>query len=196
MIPAAPAGTPGPFLMQLPTIFNRVVSKLQRRKMLPPGMRVGSDVHIGDSSRFDWSHGRHITICDGATIAPGVRILCHDASSFQRLRATWVAPVRIGARAFIGTEATIMPGVDIGDDAVVAAGSVVTKDVPAGTIVAGVPAREIGLVADLDRRREEQLRSLPVFRSADYEKDDLPPDLDAQLEAATRNHGGYFLVKP
>ncbi len=51
------------------------------------------------------------------------------------------APVHIGEGAWIGSNATILPGVAVGDGAVVAAASVVTKDVPAGTVVVGSPAR-------------------------------------------------------
>jgi acetyltransferase-like isoleucine patch superfamily enzyme len=54
------------------------------------------------------------------------------------------APIVIGNNVWIGAKATITRGVTIGDDAVIAAGAVVTQDVPAGTIVGGVPARQIG----------------------------------------------------
>ena len=50
----------------------------------------------------------------------------------------------MGKRAFIGAEAVILPGIEVGDDAVVGAGSVVTESVPAGAIVVGAPARAVG----------------------------------------------------
>ena len=168
--------------------------RLQGRDILPPGIRVGKGVHIGDARRFDWSHGRHITIGDSATIAPGVRILCHDASSLRRLGSTWVAPVTIEKGAFIGAESVIMPGVTIGASSIVAAGSVVTKDVAPGTIVAGIPAREIGLVSELDEKRREQMSALPQFLSADYEREDLTDERAKELDEAVRIHGGYFLT--
>lgn len=157
-------------------------------------MRVGKGVWIGDAGRFDWSHGRHITIRDGATIAPGVRILCHDASCVRRIGGTWVAPVTVGAGAFVGAEAVLMPGVTVGDGAVVAAGAVVTRDVTPGTIVAGVPAKLIGSVAELDARRREQMTRVPQYPSTDYEQDNLTKGQDEQLRAAIEKHGGYFLV--
>ncbi len=52
-------------------------------------------------------------------------------------------PVKIGNHVWIGTRVTILKGVNIGDGAVIAAGSVVTKDIPAGSLAAGVPAKII-----------------------------------------------------
>jgi maltose O-acetyltransferase len=54
-----------------------------------------------------------------------------------------VAPIRIGARCFVGGGAAIMPGVTIGDECVIGAGAVVTEDVPSRCVAAGVPARVI-----------------------------------------------------
>lgn len=53
------------------------------------------------------------------------------------------APIHIGKKVWIGSHATILSGVTIGDNAIVAAGAVVTKDVPANTVVGGVPAKII-----------------------------------------------------
>ncbi|HLJ55320.1 MAG TPA: acyltransferase [Chthonomonadaceae bacterium] len=174
--------------------FYNWIGRLRRGGRLPPGIRVGRGVHIGDASRFDWSHGRHITIGDGAVLAPGVRILCHDAACRALVGGTWVAPVTIGAGAFIGTEVVLMPGVTVGEGALVAAGAVVTRDVAPGEIVAGVPARPIGSVADLVASRKAALAAHPQFRSGVYDADSLTPEQDAELRAAVAEHGGYYLV--
>ena len=58
------------------------------------------------------------------------------------------APIVIGRNVWIGSNATVLPGVTIGDDAVVAAASVVTKDVPEKSVVVGSPARVVRSVSD------------------------------------------------
>jgi maltose O-acetyltransferase len=64
----------------------------------------------------------------------------HLGSPARRYAKLEALPVTIGAGVWVGARAMILPGVTIGDGAVIAAGAVVTKDVPANTVVAGVPA--------------------------------------------------------
>ncbi len=83
-----------------------------------------------------------ITIDDGALIAANVQLISNNHDLYQRQIIT-CRPVHIGKNAWIGAGATILPGVTVGDNAVVGAASVVTKDVAPDTIVAGNPARFI-----------------------------------------------------
>ena len=72
---------------------------------------------------------------------------CHPLSPSERNTGVeWARPIRIGDNVWIGGSATILPGVSIGDNAVVGEGSVVTRDVEPGTVVAGNPARVIRTV--------------------------------------------------
>jgi maltose O-acetyltransferase len=82
--------------------------------------------------------GKHVSV----SIQSVILTLEHDLSD-PNFRAVG-APVFLGDRSFIGTKAVVLPGVSIGENAGVAAGAVVTKDVPAAAIVGGVPARPIG----------------------------------------------------
>lgn len=106
------------------------------------GITIGDDCVIGENIILD---GRApLTIGDHVDIASEVMIYnsehdIHDAT-FKAIEA----PVKIGDYVFIGPRAIILPGVTIGDRAVVGAGAVVTKDVPEGAIVGGVPAKVIG----------------------------------------------------
>lgn len=83
-----------------------------------------------------------ITIDDGAMIAANVQLISNNHDLYERQVIT-CKPVHIGKNAWIGAGATILPGVTVGDNAVVGAASVVTKDVAPDTIVAGNPARFI-----------------------------------------------------
>ncbi|OFW57007.1 MAG: hypothetical protein A2133_08450 [Actinobacteria bacterium RBG_16_64_13] len=143
---------------------------------------------------FDYGYARHITIEDGATLVNGSAILCHDASSFRRLGVTWVAPVRVCRGAYIGAHAILLPGVTVGEGAVVGAGSVVTQDVPAGTVVGGVPARPIKTTAELDQQRLAKLGDHPVFDSSLFKGAALNPERVARLDEAIAKHGGYFMA--
>lgn len=108
--------------------------------------KIGKNVFINFDCVFLDFGG--ITIEDNVFIAPKVSLLSegHPVSPENRHSLT-VAPIHIKKNAWIGANATIMQGVTIGENAIVAAGAVVTKDVPEGTIVGGIPAKIIKAVA-------------------------------------------------
>jgi acetyltransferase-like isoleucine patch superfamily enzyme len=102
------------------------------------GVKLGrSEIYIGRDCLLDDEYPELITIEDGVCISFRVTIVAHDA-----IRGI-VAPVHIKRKAFLGACSLILPGVVIGEEAVVAAGSVVTKDVEPYTVVGGVPAVKI-----------------------------------------------------
>jgi len=84
-----------------------------------------------------------ITIGDNFISAPGSVILSHDASLFTQYNSYRVEKTTIGNNVFLGANAVVLPGVQIHDGAIIGAGSIVTKDVASGMVVAGNPAKEI-----------------------------------------------------
>ena len=121
---------------------------------LQRGVRV-----VVDSGRLRIGHGTNVnglgtrilvaesvTIGEGCTFSWDVQVLDNDfhAMVVDGVEQPSSAPVVIGDRVWVGTRAVVLKGVTIGDGAVVAAGAVVTKDVPAGAVVAGVPAKVVG----------------------------------------------------
>lgn len=104
----------------------------------PNNVRIGKNVVVMPGCLMMSAGG--ITIDDGALIAANVQIISNNHDLYERNIIT-CRPVRIGRNAWIGAGATILPGVTIGDNAVVGAASVVTKDVAADTIVVGNPAK-------------------------------------------------------
>lgn len=114
------------------------------------GCNIGNNVSIGWDVYYDVGNTHLITIEDDVWIASRALILCHrrDMSIYykgERYKEVphVQLPVTIKKGACVSMDAIIMPGVTIGEGAVVGAGALVTKDVPAWTIVAGVPAKVI-----------------------------------------------------
>lgn len=89
--------------------------------------------------------GAKVTIGRGTLIAPGVHIYTAKHPLNVKERRVWedCAPVSIGEECWIGGHVTICPGVTIGDRAVIGAGAVVTRDIPADTLAVGNPARVV-----------------------------------------------------
>jgi len=104
--------------------------------------QIGRNSTINQNCRLDNRGG--IRIGANVSISPAVHILTADHDLSSPDFAGRELPVRIGDWAFIGSRAIILPGVTLGDRCGVGAGSVVTKDVESGAIVAGVPAKVIG----------------------------------------------------
>ena len=104
--------------------------------------RIGKNVFINHGCSFLDIGG--ITIEDDVLIGPKVSLITesHPLNPAER-KALLVKPVLIKRNVWIGAGATILPGVTVGENAVVAAGAVVSKDVPANTVVAGIPAKVV-----------------------------------------------------
>lgn len=98
-----------------------------------------------------------------------------------------VGAIDIRDNVFVGHQAIVMPGVTIGPDAVVAAGAVVTRDVPPGCVVAGVPARVVGRTAALHARLQERTRQLPWWALL-VGRDDPRAPAGAELQAWRIRH--------
>ena len=114
------------------------------------GCHIGKGCFIGDNVRIDTGHSDMITIEDGVSIAGGTRLLCHQrdftdyfvGSDYLKLGYT-IKPIVLKKGCLVGMESFVMPGVTIGEGAIVGAGSLVTKDVPAWTIATGRPAKVV-----------------------------------------------------
>ena len=121
---------------------------------------IGDDVFI--NFNFTVQDDAVVTIGDGCNFGPNVTIVTplHPMVASERRairtaagedrRLCWAKPVAIGKRCWICANVVILPGVTVGDDCVIGAGSVVTRDVPAGCFAAGNPCRVIRPITEKD----------------------------------------------
>lgn len=112
---------------------------------------IGKNVFINSACHFQDQGG--VTIEDGCLIGPQVEFATINHGQDPAHRSdNHFAPIHLKKGVWIGAHATILPGVTIGENSIVAAGAVVTKDVPANVIVAGVPARVMKPIAMEDKK--------------------------------------------
>lgn len=131
-------------------LLRQVVGSMGTDVGFEPTFRCefGRNIHLGSRffANFDcvMLDGAPITIGDDVLLGPNVGLYTANHALDPRERAAgacWARPITIGNSVWIGGGVIILPGVTIGDNSVIGAGSVVTRDVPAGVIVAGNPAR-------------------------------------------------------
>lgn len=161
--------------IKAPETYNRIAASVELGENVrlacfinAYGCRIGDNTKVGAFVEIqrgaaigaNCKISSHSFICEGVTIEDGAFIghgvmftndiypRAVNADGSQQTEADWqVVPTRIGRGASIGSNATILCGISVGDGALVGAGSVVTKSVPAGEIWAGNPARFLRKVA-------------------------------------------------
>ena len=111
-------------------------------------IRVGRNVFVNQNCTFYDLGG--LDIADDVMIGPNVSLITsgHPVEPSERHAGVTASPIAIGRNVWIAAGATIIGGVTVGENSVVAAGSVVTRDVPPNTLVGGNPARVIRTIGD------------------------------------------------
>lgn len=145
----------------MPRFFKKLLLNIQECSLIHskhgrPGLvrlagaRIGRNVHIGEGVIFDTMYPENITIGDYSTITMRCTILTHYYKPNSKGKRFVAGRVTIGKRVFMGCHSVICAPVSIGDDAVIASGAVVTKNVPPGEIWGGVPAKFIAKRTSFD----------------------------------------------
>ncbi len=149
-------------MMDWPILAPFCPRKLRPWLLRRIGCHVGKNVFIGDYVHIDLNHADLIYIEDYAHLTAGVRLLCHQrdlrnyhvgdnaAKCGYRLQE-----IHIGKGVMVGMETMIMPGVTIGDGAIIGARSMVLKDIPAYTVAIGSPAK---VIKEIDQRDSNNIK--------------------------------------
>ena len=127
------------------------------------GVEIGENCKFQFGVTIDHSHYWHINIGNNVTLAPKVHILAHDASTKLHLGYTRIGRVKIEDGVFIGASSIVLPGVSIGSNSIIGAGSVVTKSVPKDMVAAGNPAKIICSLDDYLSRKRLEFEQVPKF---------------------------------
>lgn len=128
---------------------------------------IGTDVHFGSEPYL-------VTIGNNVRITENVRFITHDGGLWvvrnmypEYENADLIKPIVVGNNVHIGIGAIIMPGVHIGDNCIIGCGAIVTKDIPDGSIAAGVPAK---VIEDIDTYIEKNRESFIDTKKMTAEK--------------------------
>lgn len=125
-------------------------------KLKKNGLSVGKDCWFGNGVFIDPTFCCLIRIGNNCTITSNAHILAHDASTKKALGYTKIGQVCIGNSVFIGANVTILPNVKIGDNSVIAAGAVVTKNIPDNEVWGGNPAKYICTLDEYIEKHQKQ----------------------------------------
>jgi len=127
------------------------------------GMRVGKNFNRQSNTKFDPSHCWLIKIGDDVTVSNQVLFLAHDDSTRTETGYGRVGSITIGNNVFIGAKSIILSGVSIGDNSIIAAGSVVSRDIPSNSIAMGAPAKVSGSYSDFIERERRRIETDTEF---------------------------------
>lgn len=157
------------------------------------GMKIGTGCDINPGLIVDHSHCWLIEIGNNVTIAPHVYLLAHDASIHRTLGHSRIGKVILKDGSFIGARALIMPGVTVGENAIVAAGSIVTKSVEKGKVVGGNPAKVICTVEDLLTKHKAAMETAPRYDEKWLIQNGITAEMKQKMSRDLDDQMGYLV---
>lgn len=156
------------------------------------GVKIGKNSQAIYPSYIDARLPYLVEIGDNVIISRNVTILTHDATTAYAGDMVKIARVTILDHSFIGANSTILCNTTIGPDSIIGAGSVVSRDVPPGTIYAGNPARYICDTKDFIAKYKESSTNAPFIESRFYGHPNIDKDKKDELIEILKNGPGYF----
>ncbi len=161
------------------------------RDLINRGLELGNNVTIGPTAWIDYDYCYLIRIGDNSAISKGVRLIAHDATTFNYVdRHTRIGKIDIKENCYLGENVIVLPGVTIGPNVLVAAGSVVNKDIPPNSCIAGVPARFYAKFDDFVEKQRQAIAEATVF-DYPYLSTHLNDDMKQKVMAAVQEKDAY-----
>jgi maltose O-acetyltransferase len=180
----------------LTTAYDRLKNKgyvdLSYRKhielLISKGLKIGRNVWIEENVSFDAGYPYLISVGNNCSISARVRLLAHDDSTYKYTGGyARIGKIEIKDNCFIGQDTTILPGVTIGPNVMIAAGSLVNKNIAPNSCVAGVPARFYAKLDDLIEKHKKDIQERPIFMYSDLRVGDIEPRLVAKVTKAVED---------
>lgn len=156
-------------------ILRRLIGRIRGQAMIMPNFwcDYGSNIELGDGVFINHDcvilDGGKVTFGDNVLVGPQCGFYTASHPTDLETRLTWAEynlPIHIGAGVWIGGGVKVLPGVSIGENSVIAAGSVVTRDIPANVLAAGTPCR---VIRPLSAPEQQQLPGMKRYRAARQE---------------------------
>jgi len=178
-------------IIRLTKLIYQSARDCKLKSLKHKGLNVGKNFSMQKHVHID-PCAYLITIGDDVTLAPGVSILAHDASTKMHINITKLGKVTIGNKVFVGANSVILPGVTIGNNVIIGAGSIVTHDIPDGFVVAGNPAEKICSVDEFLANRQKEIKIFPNFDES-YRSSQISESKKQEMIASMKDGIGYII---
>ena len=159
------------------------------------GVRIGKNPVILYPSYIDGRMPYLLEIGDDVVISLYVTILTHDATSAYAGDLIKVGRVRIHDHVFVGANTTVMCNISIGPHAIVGAGSVVSRDVPPNSVVAGNPAKVVCTLDQFKAKHRKLSGKQPLLEGKHFQHPYIPDERKAFLNGQLQDTFGYFCAR-
>ena len=172
--------------------IQKVIIRLRIYKWKREGAKIGDGFQLERNSYLDSSFPWLIEIGNNVTVAPDVQILAHDGSTKKQLGYSKVGKVYIGDNVFVGSKSIILPNTTIGDNSIIGAGSIVSGDIPAGSVVTGVPGKVLQMTVEYTKKNSNRLETGVVFDKSYTKRGKISRQKKEEMKSAlSKNKNGF-----